>query len=265
MSGSNILKAPLTTAQGIGAQIARGELGGMEPFSAFGVLETAGAAVKKIVWPNGVFTLPDQTTGETVSFVSSNNEDGAGTQTGINSIELHYLDVNLEEQAAIITLTGTTPVVAAITGVRFIQEMHLNTVGSTLAAVGAITAYKEGSASTIYCEIGAGREVSESSLRMVKAGKRAVISGLAASSVSGTAAARVSVDFVASEYYGHQYTSPFVLVPQGTIGTQDNGLTFNLPVPAIYQPGTVIGFRATTDKGALISADWFGWLEDLGV
>lgn len=265
MNGSNILKAPITTAQSIGAQVARGELGGMEPFSAFGKITTSGAVTKQIIWPNGAFTFPDQTTGETISFVSTSAEDGAGTQTGINSVEVRYLDVNLEPQTAIVELNGTTPVVAALTGVRFIQCLPVLDVGSTLAAVGEITAYREGSPATVFSIIKAGSERCESSLRMVPKGKQAVVTGLAASSVSGTAEATSDIELVATQLENRQYLDPFILIPQGSIGVQDNSQAFNLPVPAIYKEGTVIGFRTTTDKAATVAADWFGWLEDAGV
>lgn len=263
--GDSVVNAPLHTAQSIGAQIARGQLGGMEPFGAFGKVETAGAATNQIVWPNGTFTFPDQTTGETISFVSTDDEDGAGTQTGINSVEVHYLDVNLEPQSITVALTGLTPVVAAISGVRFIQCLHIQTAGSTLASVGEIKAYREGSPLVVFSLIQPERERCESSLRMVPKGKRALVAGLAASSVSGTAAARVVTEVVITQLDNHQYLDPIILIPQGSIGTQDGGLAYSSPVPLVASEGSVIGFRATTDKAALISADWFGWLEDVGV
>lgn len=259
--GGNVVNAPIVTAQPVGAQIARGQLGGVEPFAATGRLETAGAVSKKIVWPNGDFTFPNQTTGETVSFVSTDDEDGAGTQTGINVIEVQYLDVNLEPQTALVTLNGLTPVAAELTGVRFIQCMLLEEAGDTLAAVGEITAYREGTATAIFSVINAGQERCESSLRMVPKGKQALISAVVTSSVSGTADAKSVTEFVATQLGDRQYLDPFILLPQGAIGTQDNGISLTLPVPAKYKEGTVIGYRATTDKSAIILADWFGWLE----
>lgn len=263
MSG-NMIKAPVVSAQSIGAQVARGELGGVTPFGAFGQLETAGAADKQIVWPNGAFTFPNQVTGETISLVSTDDEDGAGTQTGINSVEVHYLDVNLEPKQKTVTLTGTTAVVAAIAGVRFIQCMHIQTAGSLLSAKGTIKAYREGAPAVVFSLINATRERCESSLRMVPAGKRAVITGLATSSVSGTAAARSLIELAVTEIDTHQYLDPFILIPIGSIGVQDAGVAYSLPTPVVARAGSVIGFRATTDKAAIISADWFGWIEDAG-
>jgi hypothetical protein len=97
---------------------------------------------------------------------------------------------------------------------------------------------------------------------MVPKGKRAVVVGLAASSTSGTAAARAVVEVVANEIFNYQFLSPFVLFPFGSIGTQDNGFAYNLPVPGVFKEGTVIGMRVTTDKDSDVSGDWFGWLED---
>ena len=244
--------------------IARGLYPGASPFGASGRLESGSAVTKNIVWPNGAFIFP-ASTGETISFISTSNEDGAGTSTGILTMEVHYLDVALNPQVVIITLNGTTEVAGQLINCRFIQSMHLLTVGSTLAAVGTITAYKHGTPATVYNLIGILAEISESSLRMVPAGKKAFFAGGVVSAISGTAAARVDIQAVATEIAGHQYIDPYILVPFTGIGVQDGGVAPIVPIPLSFMAGTVIGVRATSDKGAIISATWFGWLEPVTV
>lgn len=258
----SVTKTDVTTAQKIGAQIARGQLGGMEPASAFGKLTVTGEVTKRIVWPNGDFTFPDQTAGETVSFVSTSDEDGAGTQTGINVLEVRYLDINLQPQTAEVTLNGITEVASQITGVRFIQSMGPVEVGSTLAAVGEIKAYRAGDAAAIFSVINPTEEIAKSSLRMVPKGKQLLVDTVLVSSISGTAAAKALLQFVGTEYGDRQYLDPFILIPQGEIGLQDNSVTLPLPVPRLFKEGTVVGLTVTVDKGATVSVEWFGWLED---
>lgn len=252
------------TTQQYTHEIARGRVSGASIFGGFGKLEAAGAVTKNVVWPNGVFTFPDQTTGETISFVSTSGEDAVGGD-GISVVEVHYLDVDLVPQSEEITLTGLTPVTGQLSGVRFIQCMHIKEVGITLEAEGLITAYREGAASVVFSLISVGDERCESSLRMVPKGKTAFFQGAVGSAISGTAAARISIELVATELDNHQYVDPFILIPYTSVGLQDNSEAFVSPGPIPFKEGTVIGFRATSDKGATISANWFGWLEPVGV
>lgn len=253
--------AARVTTQTYQHEIARGRVPGAELFGGFGILVAAGAVTKNVVWPKGNFIFPNQTTGENVSLVSTSTQDSlAGT--GIKTIEVHYLDVNLVPQKKSLILDGTTPVTGQLSGVRFIQKLHLLSAGSNLAAQGDITAYKEGSATTVYNVISTGDERGTSSLRMVPKGKIAFLQGATMSSISGTAAARVRISLVATELEGHQYFNPEILIPFSSIGLQDGGLSTALPIPFAFKEGTTIGLRATSDKAATISGDWFGWLED---
>ncbi len=254
------------TTQQYTHEIARGRVPGASIFGGFGKLEAAGAVTKNVIWPNGVFTFPDQTTGEDISFVSTSAEDAVGGD-GISVVEVHYLDVDLNPQSKVITLTGLTPVTGQLSGVRFIQCMHIQEVGITLEAEGLISAYRAGTEATpvVFSLISVGTERCTSSLRMVPKDKTAFFQGAVGTSISGTAAARVEIELVATELDGHQYLDPFILIPYTDVGTQDNGETFVPPGPIPFKTGTVIGFRATSDKGASISANWFGWLEPVGV
>lgn len=255
----NSNNAPLRTVQDLGVQIARGQLTGAKPEGSFGELTLTGPDTNRIIWPNGAFKIPDAA-GINVDIVSSNVNDIDGG-SGVNSVEVHYLDVNLDEKKVIILLDGITPIVNAITGVRFINCMHIQSTGTPgQGAVGDIKAYIT---TQIYSEIKAGDVRCSSSARMVPKGKRTMVAGLVASAISGTAAARALVQIVATELDNHQYTDQELFMPFGSIGLQDSSEGFTLPVPLPFSEGTVIAMLLkTTDKAAIITADWFGWIED---
>ena len=250
---------PLRTVQELGVEIARGRVSGAKPEGSFGELTTAGADANKIVWPGGNFKIPNQA-GIDIDIVSSSIDD-TSAGSGVRSIEVHYLDINLDEQAIIIPLTGTTPIVSAITGVRFINCMHIETVGTPgQGAVGNIKAYI-GAQNYSYIKIGDVR--CSSSARMVPKGKRTMVAGIVGSAISGTSAARSLVQIVATELDAHQYIDQELFMPFGSIGLQDSSEGFNLPVPLPFKEGTIVALLLkTTDKAALITGDWFGWIED---
>jgi hypothetical protein len=276
MSGSNMLKAPIRTAQDIGIQIARGELGGAKPFSGFGSCTVGGAVANQLVFPNTdyQFFYPDQTTGESVTFVSTNAEDGAGTETGILTIHVHYLDVNLEEQFCTVELNGTTPVTTvtfedettgSLTGVRFIQCMHLATAGAALGAVGDVFAYRTGATTPedeTFSIISATEARCSSAMRMVPKGKRALIDGATGSSVSTTADSYSLVSLFGTEREDQKYNEEFIMIPYAQLGLQNSSEAFTFPVPLVLTEGSVMGAKFTSNKANITTVTWFGWLED---
>lgn len=244
----------------ISLDIARGKVQGSQSFGAYGKKVTAGSSATSLLWANGTWDIPDQTTGEQISIVSTSPEDGVGG-TGIRSIHLHYLDANLQDQNEEVTLNGTTPVLTNATNIRFIQCGHLDTFGSTKAAVGTIT-FKNVAATQTFNQIDAGEARCSSSARMVPAGKRCVVMGLVGSSISGTAAASSLINIAVTYFADHDYTLDTVLIPIGTIGVQDTSEAYTLPIPHIAPEGTIVAMTCSTDKAAIITGDWFGWIED---
>ena len=62
---------------------------------------------------------------------------------------------------------------------------------------------------------------------------------------------------------GHDYTQDTLLIPLATVGMQDTSQSFILPIPLIISEGTVIAMLCSTDKAAIMTGSWFGWLEDV--
>jgi len=238
-------------------EVARGNVTGAKAISAYGERVATTAETDQVVWPGGDFAIPDSA-GVQMTVVSSTAND-TSDGTGIRTLHVHYLDANLVPQFETVTLNGTTGVTTTATDIRFIECMHLVTTGSGNEADGDITASNGG---TTYSQISAGKNRCSSSMRMVPAGKKFIVVGAAASSISGTSAASVTVRFVASQLFDEGFTSPLVLIPSSAIGVQDSSISMDFMVPQVYTEGNVVGLTATTDKAATIGATWFGIYEN---
>lgn len=59
-------------------EIARGDVLGASPFGAYGEITTSGLVTKNVIWPDGTFYVPNQTTGEAITFVSTSAQDAGG-------------------------------------------------------------------------------------------------------------------------------------------------------------------------------------------
>jgi len=236
--------------------VARGLIQGAEPFSGFGERTSTEAETDFAVWPNGVFSIPAKG-GVQMSLVSTSADDAVGG-TGIQAVEIHYLDGRLESKSETIELDGVTAATTEATDVSFIQCMHMMEYGSGAKAAGEITASNGG---VTYSVILAGKNRCSSAFRMVPANKRLFITGAVGSSVSGTAAARTQLRVVASQLGENKYTYPLALIPHAAIGVQDNAVSAVFTTMAPFSAGTVVGLTHSSDKAATISGTWFGRIE----
>ena len=236
--------------------VSRGYVIGAEPFSGYGKRVTAGAETN-VLWPNGAWVNPPSA-GVQMAIVSASASDSAAG-TGIRSVEIHYIDANLAEQAETVTMNGTTPVNTVATNIRFIQCMHMASYGSGKAAAGNITATNGGNT---YSHISAGGVRCESSMRMVPAGKRLMVNAFSAGSSSGAAAASTIINLVVSKFGTHDYTADSVFIPLSSAAAQDGNTTIAIQNPIKIEAGGIFGMTFSTDKVATIVGAWFGWLEN---
>lgn len=246
----------LLDASAYETNVARGIIPGATPFGSFGRRTASGAVTLQVLWPNGPFVLPPST-GVQITFVSTSASDAA-LGTGARTIDMHYLDTSLNSKVESITLTGLTPVLSVATNVRFIQDIHITTAGSTKAAVGTITA---STGATTYSLIVPGDVRCASSARMVPAGKRLLISSIYASSVSQTAA-ETTVAITSTQYEDHNLTIENIFTPFAQAGFEDNGLTLILSPPLAFTEGACVAMEYTQSGTATVTGGWFGWLED---
>lgn len=236
--------------------IARGMKPGAMPFSGYGERTSSGAESNYPIWPDGAIVIPPLG-GVQMSIVSTSADDAVGG-AGITHIEIHYNDGGNNLTSEIVALNGLTPALTTATDVQFIQCMHIHATGGSLVAAGTITASNGG---TTYSVIPAGDTRCTSAYRMVPAGKRLLVAGGIVSSISGTSATSTRVRMVASAIDTHTYAYPHIYIPFATVGAQDGAVSFTMPVPAVFDAGTVVGATHTSDKGATISVMWSGWLE----
>jgi hypothetical protein len=242
----------------MGNDVARGKVPGAEPIGAFGYREASAGETNRVIWPNGVFTLPP-VTGVQMSIVSTSANDGI-TGSHAQKLELHYLDDDLNPQIEFIETDGLTPVLTTATNIRFINCLHIHQIGTVAAAAGDITASNGG---TDYAEIAQGEVRCTSSARMIPKGKVCYVKGIVGGAVSGTAAAKVIMKMVASELDAFQYIDPLILFPYAGVAVQDTSETFVLPIPLRFSAGSVVALTLTSDKVAIVTGSWFGWLEDV--
>lgn len=241
-------------------QIARGKIAGFEPIGAYGRYTATGAVTNHVIWPDGAYHLPPSA-GVQMSIVSTSaNDDGSPAGTGVNTMDIHYLDHTLTSRVETIILNGLTPVLTVATNIRFIQCMHILSAGTVKSAAGIITASNGGN---VYAQIDAGGRRCSSSARMVPNGKKLFVSGVVGSSISGTAAAGAQIKISSTFFDGHDLTAAEIFMPFGSIGVQDTAVPYTFPIPVgPFPAGTVVLMETTVDKAAIITGDWFGWLEN---
>jgi len=241
-------------------EIARGNVVGASSFYGYGQYVSTGATTNHVIWPDGVFNIPEQA-GVQMSIVSTSaSDDGSPVGTGIRTMDIHYLDANLNPMIETITMNGITPVLTVATNIRFIQCMHILTVGSAHSAVGTITATSGG---VIYSQIDAGSRRCASTARMVPVGKKLFVSGATGGSISGTAAAGAIIKISSSYFDGHDLSQYGTYIPFGSISMQDMSVAYTFPIPAgPFPAGSIVLMEVTVDKAAIVTGNWFGWLEN---
>ena len=248
----------------INNDIGRGNVQGAKYFSSFGSASVQGAGQKRIVSTQASFPDP-LTSGTQFAFRSTSGNDIANG-IGIRSIEIHYLDNELEEQSEIITMAGASLVTSVATDIRFINEMHVYTFGAGNGSIakghaqGTITALAFG---VVRATILINQRLQKSSARMVPKGKRLFVADTTVGSSSGSADARCTFTLVASEYNSKLFDDPFLFIPYNAMSTQDSSVLFTLPVPLQFSEGTVVAFEVSHDKTCTVEAAFHGWIEDV--
>lgn len=231
------------------ADIARGNVPGSRPYTAFGNRTTAGAEDSIIITENGMptsFVVPDSIQ---VSLVSTSASD-----TG--SIKMRYLDGDLVERVETVQLDGTTPVLTSATDIRAINNAYYidgaGLVGTVTGTNGGVT----------YMVIPSGSVQFNTTMQRVPAGKRLMINALYGGAISGSAAARCMIKLETTFINGDSFADDGILHPVAAVGVQDNSATLGGIGPFPVYPGEWIGLTSSCDEAADITAGYFGWLED---
>jgi len=226
--------------------VARGYVPGARPYVQYGERVFSGAASEVPLWETGMPT----------TFVPPNNAEltisAASASDYGKSVRLMYQDQTLTERSQVVTLAATPPVVTGVYAVDTMYSLNGNVVGAVTATHDGVT----------HALIPAGSIKFDTAIRRVPGGKRLMISAMYAGSTSGTSAARVSVELVASFFNGDSFAAQAYLITYAAVALQDSTVTLSLPSPLAIPAGEWFGFVASCDKGADVSAGLFGWLED---
>lgn len=241
--------------------IAMGLIAGHEEFGGFGER----AAITVVVGGNdlwggvaAVCPIPDQIVGEQMTLVSSSLNDAAAG-TGVQTIDVHGLDADGNEQSEIVTLNGTTPVNTVRTNWRFNQAIHGERWGALDTADGTISIYRTGDATRVYNVIAPGSNMSLNSARMIPAGKTFFLTNLSMTAADNTS---VSVRLRSTSTFEHQLTAGmrFLFKSLGVLQNSPREKRFSIPkkFPAL----SIIKATAyATTNGASASVEYDGWIE----
>lgn len=238
-------------------EIARGNVPGAELFGAFGEVISVGALTNWMVWPGPTQYQPYIHAGAAMSIISSSASDAAAG-TGIQQVEIHYIDTNGDAGHVLVELNGTTPVSTGITA-RFIQCVHANRVGSGKIAAGNITITSGG---VVYSYIMTGKTRCTSSARVVPKGKTLFITEAVGGSSSGTAAADATIAISGTELDTHRYVLDGIYIPYNQVALQDSAVTLSSRTPFVAHAGSIVAMFCTVDKASTITASWAGWIEN---
>lgn len=237
-------------------EVSRGNVRGAYPVSSYGKLITAGGVTRTLVrdFDGSALTVPQSVQ---LTLVSDSANDSA-LGTGARTVVLEYLNGDLELSFEVISLNGTTSVNSVATDIRWVEAIHVATAGSGGVAAGTITAVNGG---TTYAQISPSERTMHSSFFRVPAGKKLYINSMYGGSSSGTAATSTLLQLVSTQVNGLDQQETGLFYSQAGIALQDNSTALSLTMPLPVTAGHIVGFIATCDKGATITAGFTGWVE----
>lgn len=231
-----------------GPDIARGFVPGSVPYVDFGSIYLDGLANEVPIRESGMpltFTVPNYVR---LTVVSTAADVG-------KTVKIVYLDGTLTRRTETVVLNGATGVNTVAADIRAVLTAY--SMQGDLAGIVTFT-----SGGIEHARIPAGSAKFDTTMQRVPAGKRLMIHSMYAGSTSGTSAARVEVDLVTTFINGDSFADQGYLITYASVGLQDNSVTMSgfppFPIPA----GEWVGFVASSDKSATVTAGFFGWLED---
>lgn len=237
-------------------EVARGRVVGSVPFSAYGERESSGAEIADL-WqgPTAAQPIPPAEGIQLTLVSTSGNDSAAGT--GIQEVEIHYIDASGNEQAEQVELNGLTDVTTVATDIRFIQCIHANRTGSGKTAAGNITAFN---GATVYKFLPTGHNRCTAAARMVPIGKNLIISGAVGGASGGNNNTRVISRLLVSSL-GNQHISYDTFFEIGATVYQNSGHGFPFDPPIILPELSIVKITIETNNSGYSSMMWNGWLE----
>jgi hypothetical protein len=163
-------------------EVARGNIPGIKMYSIPGRKDgLSSALLDDLTQIPGTIVVPEP--GGIQLQISSSSAADTSAGTGIQTLDVHYLDPNGDEQEETVTMNGTTPVNTVATDIDFIQWIHAKTVGTGGVSAGNISVEDTGGA-VIYEYIEAGGNQSLSAKYKVPNNKTGYVVGWQASGIT---------------------------------------------------------------------------------
>lgn len=214
------------------------------------------------VWLGAAETIPiPPDAGDLISVVSTSVQDTLTTGTGAWTVFIGYLTPAGLQASTTINMTGTTPVDTGIL-MRYVNTMSVQTANGLAAAAGNITAYKTGTAATVYRNIVAGTNAELGCHRMVPANKNMYITAWKAS-VAG-AGKPVAIRIRATINVDTGVITPRLFHHLDSVYLESAALKMEFGFPIKLPPLTIIKATAKASQaGPYVSASLEGWLEDI--
>jgi len=240
--------------------IGLGVVAGHSTFRGFGRREALSTATNgDDLWEGTATTLdyPDQSVGEQCTVVSTSvNDTLAGT--GVQKVDIHYLDASGNPQHETISMNGTTPVNTVATNIRFIQYMHTSQGAFGVLAAGDIRLYRTGDATRVYQIIKQGGNMTLNTARMVPLGKNFYLQNIQASAASNKP---INIRFRATCDQDGTLT-PGIFIFNQIYELQDSAIPENIVTPRKFPALCIIkGTAYSSTAGGQASLSWEGFIE----
>lgn len=221
------------------SEIARGKISGMSEFS--GVGERNHIEVNTIgvdLWGGTSISpmIPNQLGGERMVVTSSNHDDRLNG-TGVQKVEIDYLDAIGYEQYETINMNGTAWVRTVGTNIRFVNAIHSMQVGSGTVSSGDVSIFAEGTMGSVYNMFNTGGNISLNSQRMVPYGKTFYLHewGCSAVEQSNTGKLAAKVRLRTTSIHGTRIINTFLFTDAAQLNNSVYSKTFSIPkqVPSL--------------------------------
>ncbi len=244
-------------------EVSRGSIDGMEEFFGFGernVIQVVNGGSD--LWDGTAVTAPwpNQLGGEQMMVLSSSYDDRL-TGTGIQKVEIDYLDAIGNSQYETVNMNGTAWVRTVGINIRFVNAIHATQVGSGTVAQGDISICANGTLATVYNIINNFGNMSLNSARMIPYGKTFYLQEWTASAASLATNAVVKVRLRATTIHGTRVEGVFLFTDSVSLQNSVYQKVFTVP-RKIPQLSVVKVTAGVSSAGPYANASFSGCLED---
>ncbi len=248
----------------IESEISRNSIDGMSGFVAFGERDGINPQQQgSDIWrgTSSIIPIPNQIVGEQMMLVSSNYDDRLNG-TGIQKVEIDYLDAKGVESFEILSLNGTAFVRSVGTNIRFVNAIHATQVGVGTVASGDISICTNGTISNVYNMISVGGNMSLNTQRMIPYNKTFYLHEWSASCVMPNATTISRVRLRSTAVHGTRISNVFLFTDTAHLANSSYNKDFHVPIK-IPQLSIIKATAYINPNGTnvFVSASYSGSLE----